>query len=105
MFHLTGLGEAAAPLIGEMDMTTTTTLKDLIAKYAADGFFFMDRGNGCAWGEAGEIMGYDADTAEWYGDVELHPVTEPHIAGNGQAVEFLSDWIDGQNGYSYRIGF
>ena len=82
----------------------TTTLAQLVAEYDANGFFYMDSGNGSAWGEAGEMMDYDDDAAAQYGHIEMTEISG-HKAGNGQDLEWISDWIEGENGYRFRVGF
>ncbi len=80
------------------------TLQHLIDRYGANAYFYMDRGNGSAWGDAGELMDYSEDAARRYGAIDLRPVSG-HTANNGQDLEYLSDWHDGDDGYQYRIGF
>lgn len=81
-----------------------TTLADLIAEYDANAFFYMDRGNGAGWGERGELADYDQNAAAVYGPVEMH-LCIGHVAGNGQELSWISDWIGSNNGYSFRLGF
>lgn len=88
----------------------TITLRELIAETYTDNetkfFGFGDRGNGCAWGERGTVMTYDDDADGRYGNVEM-VACEPIIADDGSATEFVykSRWIDGQNGYQFRVMF
>jgi hypothetical protein len=90
-------------------MTKSLKLNDLIAEtYTADDtkyFGFADRGNGCGFGEAGQTVTYDDNCAREYGDIIL-TACSPIIGEDGRSeYVYASDWIDGQNGYQFRVLF
>jgi hypothetical protein len=83
---------------------SATTLAQLVALYGANAYVFCDAGNGCAFGEAGQAIDYDASAAEKYGQIDMTE-TAPHKAADGTGCNFASAWIEGDNGYRYKIRF
>lgn len=87
----------------------TITLRALVAEtYTADEakfFGFADRGNGSAFGDQGQLLAYDANADSAYGDIEM--VACAPIASEDGRTEFVfkSRWIDGANGYQFRVTF
>ena len=86
------------------------TLRQLIVEsYTEDEthfYGFADRGNGSGVGEPGRLRRMDTDEERAaYLDIELAPC--PPIQAEGEPVEFVytSEWIDGGNGYEYRVMF
>lgn len=89
------------------------TLSNLINKYDANAFIFADAGNGCAYGEAGQVVDYDDAAADRYGDIELSKLDDPMISDDGTEYNYASDWIEADwngefrpaNPYRYRLMF
>ena len=94
---------------GRREMTKTFRLCDLIAEtYVADEpkfFGYADRGNGSSFGENGQVLHYCEGAAAQYGDIPL-TACQPIKAEDGRS-EFVyaSDWIDGRDGYQFRVMF
>ncbi len=82
-----------------------TTLSILVAEFGANAFVFCDAGNGCGFGEHGQMIDYDRASAERYGAIELAPLTEAITSEDGTACAFSSDWQDDANGYRWRVMF
>lgn len=82
-----------------------TTLATLINNFAAEGYVFADSGNGAGFGERGSYVRYDAEAAAVYGTVEMTGLDEPHTAEDGTLCHHASAWIDGPNGYRFRLFF
>ncbi len=82
------------------------TLAELMAEYGADGYVLADKGNGSAFGLAGEWVRVDLDDLEpKLGRIQMHDLAKPHISGGGVECHFASKWQVSQNGYKYRIYF
>lgn len=81
------------------------TLASLINEFSVEGFVFADAGNGSGFGEKGRFVSYDDEAAGAYGATEMIELAEPHISDEGAACHYASEWIDGQNGYRFRIFF
>ena len=79
--------------------------------YDANAYVYCDKGNDSAWGICGHSAPYDDAADKAFGDINMgNDITDPPeelqmFSGDGQQIRYLSDWIDGGNGYSYRIGF
>lgn len=82
-----------------------TKLADLINDFGANAFIYADKGNGCAFGEAGQAIEYDDDAAEKYGKIVMTALETPELSDDGVEATYSSEWIDGDNGYSFKVKF
>lgn len=79
-------------------------LRELVKMHQANAFVFADRGNGSATGEEGRSVFYD-DTDSEYGEIEMQELEAPHSSLDGFECNYASEWIEKDDGYSYRIYF
>lgn len=91
-----------------MSETKTTTLAELVEEYGANAFVLADAGNGCGYGEDGQLAMYDEAAADEYGETEMLELSEPHMSDDGQECTYASEWIEqgeGDNPYRVRLFF
>lgn len=86
-------------------MAQQMKLSDLIAEtYAADeraNVVYCDGGNGCGFGENGQMVEYDPAKMA---DLIMLP-TMSHTSDDRVECVWMSDWIDGDNGYRWQVRF
>lgn len=81
------------------------TLATLISDHDASAFVMADDGNGSGWPKDGSQANYDDAAAEAFGHIEMERLLVPHFSDDGQECLYASQWIDGKNGYRFRIYF
>jgi len=94
-------------------MTTTNMLNNRTVASIMDEFFgadehpsvvFCDAGNGCAYGEAGQVLDYDRNTMADLVMTDI-PDGEDRMSNDGFESSVQSKWQHGANGYRWRVRF
>lgn len=84
------------------------TLASIVAEFFAENetksVAFCDAGNGCAFGEAGQVLEYDPAKMADLIMTDI-PEGEDRISDDGFESLTQSEWQEGENGYRWRVRF
>lgn len=84
------------------------TLASIVAEFFGEdetkSVVYCDAGNGCGFGEDGQVLEYDA---EKMGNLIMTDIAEGEDRMSADGFESMtqSEWQDGENGYRWRVRF